>query len=156
MEVAPTIHYVMGGVRVEAGTGVTTVPGLFAAGEGAAGLHGANRLGGNSLSDLIVLRKRAREHAAPYVKSVPARPRVDDAQADGERRLLRRPFESDGHENPYTIHEELQAAMAEHAGIARTGESLRQGLDAVVALQARAEHLHAGGSMLFNPGWHEC
>jgi len=156
MEVAPTIHYVMGGVRVEAGTGVTTVPGLFAAGEVAAGLHGSNRLGGNSLSDLIVFGKRAGEHAAQYVKGVSGMPRVDDAQADEERRLLRRPFETDGRENPYAIHEELQAVMAEHAGIARTGEGLRQGLEGVLALQARAEHLHAGGSMLFNPGWHEC
>jgi succinate dehydrogenase / fumarate reductase flavoprotein subunit len=157
MEVAPTIHYVMGGVRVEAGTGVTTVPGLFAAGEVAAGLHGANRLGGNSLSDLLVFGKRAGEHAANYVKGLagPA-PRIDDAQADEERRLLQRPFETDGRENPYAIHEELQAAMAEHAGIARTGDGLRQGLDKVLALQDRAQRLHAGGSMLFNPGWHEC
>ena len=156
MEVAPTIHYVMGGVRVEAGTGQSTVPGLFAAGEVAAGLHGANRLGGNSLSDLIVFGKRAGEHAAQYVKGVSGMPRVDDAQADEERTLLRRPFEGDGSENPYTVHEGLQAIMAEHAGIARTGEGLQQGLDKLLALQARAERLHVGGSMLFNPGWHEC
>ena len=156
MEVAPTIHYVMGGVRVEAGTGQTTVAGLFAAGEVAAGLHGANRLGGNSLSDLIVFGKRAGEHAAQYVKGASGAPRIDEAQADEERHLLRRPFEAEGRENPYTIHEELQAAMAEHAGIARTGDGLRQGLDKVLALQTRAGGLHAGGSMLFNPGWHEC
>ncbi len=156
MEVAPTIHYVMGGVRVEPGTGVTTVPGLFAAGEVAAGLHGSNRLGGNSLSDLIVFGKRAGEHAAQYAKGLAGTPRVDDGQADEERRLLQRPFETADGENPYTIHEELQAVMAEHAGIARTGEGLRQGLDKVLALQPRAERLHAGGSMLFNPGWHEC
>ncbi|HLY21244.1 MAG TPA: FAD-binding protein [bacterium] len=156
MEVAPTIHYVMGGVRVEPGTGVTTVPGLFAAGEVEAGLHGANRLGGNSLSDLIVFGKRAGEHAAQYVKGVTGTPRIDDAQADEERRLLRRPFESDGTENPYGIHESLQAIMAEHAGIARTGDGLRQGLEKLLALQERAKRMHATGSMLFNPGWHEC
>ena len=156
MEVAPTVHYVMGGVRVEAGTGATTVPGLFASGEVAAGLHGANRLGGNSLSDLIVFGKRAGEHAAHYAKKLADAPRIDDAQADEERRLLQRPFESSGTENPYVMHEELQAVMAEHAGIARTGEGLRRGLDEILALQARAERLHAGGSMLFNPGWHEC
>ena len=157
MEVAPTIHYVMGGVRVEAGTGQSTVPGLFAAGEVAAGLHGANRLGGNSLSDLIVFGKRAGEHAAQHVKGLSGgAPRIDDAQADEERRTLQKPFESDGTENPYTIHEELQAVMAEHAGIARTGDGLRGGLEKVLALQGRAERLHTGGSMLFNPGWHEC
>ena len=156
MEVAPTIHYVMGGVRVEPGTGVTTVPGLFAAGEVAAGLHGSNRLGGNSLSDLIVFGKRAGEHAAQYAQGLAEAPGVDDAQADEERRLLQRPFESGGTENPYVLHDELQAVMAEHAGIARTGEGLRQGLEKILALQGRTERLRAGGSLLYNPGWHEC
>jgi succinate dehydrogenase / fumarate reductase flavoprotein subunit len=156
MEVAPTIHYVMGGVRVEAGTTATSLPGLFAAGEVAAGLHGSNRLGGNSLSDLLVFGKRAGEHAAGYAKGVAAVPKLDDAQADEERRLLQRPFESGGTENPYTLHEDLQGVMAEHAGIARTGEGLRQGLNKVLALQERWERVHVGGSMLFNPGWHEC
>jgi succinate dehydrogenase / fumarate reductase flavoprotein subunit len=113
-------------------------------------------LGGNSLSDLIVFGKRAGEHAAQYAKGLSAALRVDDGQADEERRLLQRPFEADGTENQYTIHEDLQAVMAEHAGIARTGDGLRRGLEKVLALQARAERLHAGGSMLFNPGWHEC
>ncbi|HEV2357125.1 MAG TPA: FAD-binding protein [bacterium] len=156
MEVAPTIHYVMGGVRVEPGTGVTTVPGLFAAGEVAAGLHGSNRLGGNSLSDLIVFGKRAGEHAAQYAQGLAEAPGVDDAQAGEERRLLQRPFESGGTENPYVLHDELQAVMAEHAGIARTGEGLRQGLEKILALQGRTERLRAGGSLLYNPGWHEC
>ncbi|HLW47609.1 MAG TPA: FAD-binding protein [bacterium] len=156
MEVAPTIHYVMGGVRVEAGTGATSLPGLFAAGEVAAGLHGSNRLGGNSLSDLLVFGKRAGEHAARYAMDAAAAPRIDDAQAEEERRLLQRPFEGGGMENPYTIHDDLQAVMAEHAGIARTGDGLRQGLNKVLALQERCDRLHVGGSMLFNPGWHEC
>jgi succinate dehydrogenase / fumarate reductase flavoprotein subunit len=156
MEVAPTIHYVMGGVRVEAGTGASTVPGLFAAGEVAAGLHGANRLGGNSLSDLLVFGKRAGEHAAAYVKGLKAAPVVDDRQAGEERALLQRPFEGDGKENPFALHEELQEVMGVHAGIARTGEQLAQGLEKILALQGRAEKMRVGGSMLFNPGWHAC
>jgi succinate dehydrogenase / fumarate reductase, flavoprotein subunit len=156
MEVAPTVHYVMGGVRVEAGTGVTAVPGLFAAGEVAAGLHGANRLGGNSLGDLLVFGKRAGEYAAQYVKGLGAAPRIDDGQAEKERRLLLRPFEGATTENPYTLHEELQAVMADHAGIARTREGLYQGLEKVLHLQERSTWLHAAGSMVYNPGWHQC
>lgn len=156
MEVAPTVHYVMGGVRVEAGTGATTVPGLFAVGEVAAGLHGANRLGGNSLGDLLVFGKRAGEHAASYVGGLRAAPQVDEPQAEEERTLLQRPFEGDGQENPFGLHEELQEVMSTHAGIARTGEGLAQGLEKVGALQKRAEELRVGGSRLFNPGWHTC
>ncbi len=156
MEVAPTIHYVMGGVRVGPGTGQTSIPGLFAAGEVAAGLHGSNRLGGNSLSDLLVFGRRAGEHAAAYAKGVAQELRVDDAQADAERRLLLRPFEGGGTENPYQLHEELQDVMGTHAGIARTGDQLKEGLQKILALQARAGHMHVSGSMLFNPGWHTC
>ncbi|HYM68843.1 MAG TPA: FAD-binding protein [bacterium] len=156
MEVAPTIHYVMGGVRVAAGEGATTVPGLYAGGEVAAGLHGANRLGGNSLSDLVVFGKRAGEHAARYVKGLDREPRVDDGQADAERQLLLRPFEGNGAENPYQLHEELQEVMGAHAGIARTGDELKAGLEKILALHARADRLHVGGSQLFNPGWHTC
>jgi succinate dehydrogenase / fumarate reductase, flavoprotein subunit len=156
MEVAPTVHYVMGGVRVEAGTGATTVPGLFAVGEVAAGLHGANRLGGNSLGDLLVFGKRAGERAAAYVGGLRAAPQVDEPQAEEERTLLQRPFEGDGQENPFGLHEELQEVMSTHAGIARTGEGLAQGLEKVGALQKRAEELRVGGSRLFNPGWHTC
>ena len=156
MEVAPTVHYVMGGVRVEAGTGATTVPGLFAVGEVAAGLHGANRLGGNSLGDLLVFGKRAGEHAAAYVGGLRAAPQVDEHQAEEERTLLQRPFEGDGQENPFGLHEELQEVMSTHAGIARTGEGLAQGLEKVGALQKRVEGLRVGGSRLFNPGWHAC
>jgi len=156
MEVAPTVHYVMGGVRVEAGTGATTVPGLFAVGEVAAGLHGANRLGGNSLGDLLVFGKRAGEYAAAYVKGLKAAPVIDGRQADEERTLLQRPFEGDGRENPFALHEELQEIMGTYAGIARTGDQLAQGLEKILALQKRAAALHVGGSMLFNPGWHAC
>jgi succinate dehydrogenase / fumarate reductase, flavoprotein subunit len=156
MEVAPTIHYVMGGVRVAAGEGATTVPGLYAGGEVAAGLHGANRLGGNSLSDLVVFGRRAGEHAARYVKGLDREPRVDDGQADAERRLLLRPFEGNGAENPYQLHEELQEVMGTHAGIARKGDELKAGLEKILTLQARADRQHVGGSQLFNPGWHTC
>jgi succinate dehydrogenase / fumarate reductase, flavoprotein subunit len=156
MEVAPTVHYVMGGVRVEAGTAATTVPGLFAVGEVAAGLHGANRLGGNSLGDLLVFGKRAGEYAAFYVRELRAAPRVDERQAEEERSLLERPFEGDGQENPFGLHEELQEVMSTFAGIARTGEGLAQGLEKVGVLQNRADRLRVGGSRLFNPGWHAC
>ncbi len=156
MEVAPTIHYVMGGVRVEAGTGATTVPGLYAAGEVAAGLHGSNRLGGNSLSDLLVFGKRAGEHAAKYVRNLEATPRVDDREVGEEQTLLERPFEGDRGENPYQLHEELQEVMGTHAGIARTGADLEKGLEKILALGERAQRLHVGGSMLYNPGWHQC
>ena len=156
MEVAPTVHYVMGGVRVEAGTGASSVPGLFAAGEVAAGLHGANRLGGNSLSDLLVFGRRAGEHAAAYVKGLRMTPRVDERQADEERALLLRPFEGDGRESPFALHEELQDAMGTCAGIARTGAQLTEGLAKIEALQKRAERLRVTGSLLFNPGWHAC
>jgi succinate dehydrogenase / fumarate reductase flavoprotein subunit len=156
MEVAPTIHYVMGGVRVGAGTGETTVPGLFAAGEVAAGLHGANRLGGNSLSDLLVFGKRAGEYAAACARGLSAAPRVDEHQAEEERILLQRPFEADGPEKPFAMHEEIQGIMGEYAGIARTGAGLSEGLEKILALQARATRLRVGGSMLFNPSWHAC
>lgn len=156
MEVAPTIHYVMGGVRVEPGTGATTVPGLYAAGEVAAGLHGANRLGGNSLSDLLVFGKRAGERAAQYALGLESFPRIDEAQAKEERELLLRPFEIDKGENPYQLHEELQEVMGEHAGIARTEDGLAQGLQKILALQERAERMRVGGSQLYNPGWHQC
>ena len=156
MEVAPTVHYVMGGVRVEPGTGVTTVPGLFAAGEVAAGLHGANRLGGNSLADLLVFGKRAGEHAAAYIRELAAAPQVDERQAEEERTRLLRPFEAEGQETPFALHEEIQAVMGEHAGIARTGAGLVDGLEKILALKARVPHLRAGGSMLYNPGWHAC
>jgi succinate dehydrogenase / fumarate reductase, flavoprotein subunit len=156
MEVAPTIHYVMGGVRVEAGTGATTIPGLFAAGEVAAGLHGANRLGGNSLGDLLVFGKRAGEHAAAYARRLGAAPGVGEREVEEERGLLQRPFEGDGRENPFSMHEELQEVMGTHAGIARTGAGLAEGLEKLQALQRRVEGLRVGGSMLFNPGWHAC
>ena len=153
MEVYPTIHYAMGGLRVEPDTGATTVRGLYAAGEVAAGLHGANRLGGNSLSDLLVFGRRAGAAAAQFVRSV-SLGAVDPASVAAEQRLLLGPLEGTGSENPYLLQQELQAAMQEGAGIARTDAGLRTCLEAILALKRRSDHVHVAGSRLYNPGWH--
>ncbi|HEU5424724.1 MAG TPA: fumarate reductase/succinate dehydrogenase flavoprotein subunit [Nitrolancea sp.] len=153
MEVYPTIHYTMGGVRAEPETAATTLPGLYAAGEVSAGLHGANRLGGNALCELLVFGKRAGEGAAQYAQS--AGPgTLDEAAIQEEAASLLAPFESSGTENPYVITEELQAAMQEGAMIARTEESLQKCLNTVLELQQRAHNLHVEGSRVYNPGWH--
>jgi succinate dehydrogenase / fumarate reductase flavoprotein subunit len=154
MEVAPTVHYAMGGVRVEPETGASTVPGLFAAGEVAAGLHGANRLGGNSLSDLLVFGKRAGEAAAAYAKSVGYAAALDQDQIADEIRTLLAPFESTGSENPYLLHEEMQDTMQTWVGIRRNGEDLEKALDKVLELRQRAKSLRVEGSRMYNPGWH--
>jgi succinate dehydrogenase / fumarate reductase, flavoprotein subunit len=154
MEVAPTIHYAMGGIDVEAETGATSLLGLYAAGECAAGLHGANRLGGNSLGDLLVFGKRAGEAAAAYAQAQPALPATDDGQIAEEMAVLVRPFESAGQENPYLYHAELQEIMGTHAAIARNQELLDEGLAKFQRLEARAKDLHVEGSRMFNPGWH--
>jgi succinate dehydrogenase / fumarate reductase flavoprotein subunit len=155
MEVAPTVHYAMGGIRVEPETGASTLPGLYAAGEAAAGLHGANRLGGNSLTDLLVFGRRAGEAAAEFARTTPAASQnLDERQIDEEKALLLAPFESGGGENPFLLHQELQAVMAEHVGLIRDEESLQQGLEKVLDLQARAKNLEVHGSRMFNPGWH--
>ncbi|MGH2448779.1 MAG: FAD-dependent oxidoreductase [Chloroflexota bacterium] len=154
MEVAPTVHYAMGGVRVEAETGATTIPGLYAAGEVAAGLHGANRLGGNSLGDLLVFGRRAGSAAAQSAARKQGQPKIDDHQIEEERCQLLRPLQHDGRENPYLLHMELQDVMSQYAGIAREGEGLRTGLEKVLDLQQRAKNLSAPGSRLFNPAWH--
>jgi succinate dehydrogenase / fumarate reductase, flavoprotein subunit len=153
MEIYPTIHYAMGGLRVEPDTGATTVRGLYAAGEVAAGLHGANRLGGNSLSDLLVFGRRAGAAAAQFVRSV-SLAALDQSSAEAEQRLLLRPLEGTGSENPYLLQQELQAAMQEGAGIARTDAGLRTCLDTILALKRRTDNVHVAGSRLYNPGWH--
>ena len=160
MEVGPTIHYTMGGVRVAPETGATTVPGLYAAGEVAAGLHGANRLGGNSLGDILVFGRRAGEAAAADARARP-RAAIDESQVAAEQASLLQPLapSSDGAahaENPYKLHEELQAAMQDDAGIARTEESLERSLAAIVELRRRAAHMHVSGGRVLNPGWHTC
>ena len=153
MEVYPTIHYAMGGLRVEPDTGATTVRGLYAAGEVAAGLHGANRLGGNSLSDLLVFGRRAGAAAAQFVRSV-SLAAMDPSSVADEQRLLLGPLEGTGTENPYLLQQELQAAMQEGAGIARTDAGLRTCLETILALKRRADHVRVAGSRLYNPGWH--
>ncbi len=153
MEIYPTIHYAMGGLRVDPDTGATTVRGLYAGGEVAAGLHGANRLGGNSLSDLLVFGRRAGAGAAQFAKSV-SLAALDQSSVADEERLLLQPLGGTGTENPYLLQQELQAAMQEGAGIARTDSGLRACLDAILGLQRRANQVHVVGSRLYNPGWH--
>jgi succinate dehydrogenase / fumarate reductase flavoprotein subunit len=161
MEVGPTIHYTMGGVRVEPETGASTVPGLYAAGEVAGGLHGANRLGGNSLGDILVFGKRAGEAAGAFAKGRAVREDVDEVKIAAEQADLLRPLEesSDGAaqgENPYKLHEELQAAMQDDAGIGRSEESLQRALAAIQALKERSRRMHVKGGRVLNPGWHTC
>ncbi len=153
MEVAPTIHYTMGGVNVEAETAATTVPGLYAAGEVAAGLHGANRLGGNSLGDILVFGKRAGEAAAEYARGLAAPPALHQEQIDEERRILLRPLSGGEGEDPFKLHRELQEAMQAGAAIARTEESLREALERILELKERAERIRVPGDRAYNPGF---
>jgi succinate dehydrogenase flavoprotein subunit len=155
MEVGPTCHYMMGGVRVEAETGATTLPGLFAAGEVAAGLHGANRLGGNSLSDLLVFGRRAGLAAAEQAKRQ-STITVDPAQIDAAEREVLAPFERNTGESPYMVHADLQQTMQSLVGIFRTEEDLRSALEQILQLKERAKSLSISGSRMFNPGWHLC
>ena len=158
MEVAPTIHYIMGGVRVDAETGASTLPGLFAAGEVAAGLHGANRLGGNSLSDLLVFGKRAGEAAAAASRSGSraVRAKLDPREIDGAKADLIAPVERPAGESPYRLQAEIQDAMSKYAPIVRDAPGLQAGLEAIIELGARARLCGTGGSssLAFNPGWH--
>jgi succinate dehydrogenase / fumarate reductase flavoprotein subunit len=153
MEVGPTCHYMMGGIRVDAETAATSVPGLYAAGEAAAGLHGSNRLGGNSLSDLLVFGRRAGLAAAAHAK-VSAAPTLDSAQIEDAERQLLAPFERTSGENPYTIHSELQDMLQALVGIFRTEEDLKRALAELDKFKARAAVMRVEGSRLFNPGWH--
>ena len=153
MEVGPTCHYMMGGIRVEAETAQASVPGLFAAGEAAAGLHGANRLGGNSLSDLLVFGRRAGLAAAEHAKTVQNKP-LDSGQVQDAAREMLVPFERKSGENPYTIHRDLQDTMQSLVGIFRTKEDLVRALAELETLKERAAHMSVEGSRMFNPGWH--
>jgi succinate dehydrogenase / fumarate reductase flavoprotein subunit len=158
MEVAPTIHYAMGGVRVDAETGESTVPGLYAAGEVASGLHGANRLGGNSLSDLLVFGKRAGEAAGAAAKSNPVTPnaRIDAVEVDRAIAELLAPLARAAGENPFKLQAEIQDAMSIHAPIVRDGPGLETGLQKILELASRVQACGTGGSstVAFNPGWH--
>jgi succinate dehydrogenase flavoprotein subunit len=152
MEVGPTTHYIMGGVRVHPETQMSTVPGLFAAGEVAAGLHGANRLGGNSLSDLLVFGQRAGESAAAWAAGHGAAAIDDGAVAEAARRALV-PFAGDG-ENPYAVQSDLQTMMQDLVGIVRTGDEMERALAGLAALRARASRVTAAGNREYNPAWH--
>jgi len=153
MEVGPTCHYMMGGIRVEAETAQSTVPGIFAAGEAAAGLHGANRLGGNSLSDLLVFGRRAGLGAVEYAKKTAA-PNLDPQQvADAEREMLAT-FERAEGENPYSVHHDLQQTMQALVGIFRVEEDLQRAMGELENLKQRAAKVRVEGSRMFNPGWH--
>jgi succinate dehydrogenase / fumarate reductase flavoprotein subunit len=154
MEVGPTTHYMMGGIRVDADTQMSSVPGLFAAGECAAGLHGANRLGGNSLSDLLVFGKRAGEHAAAFAREQ-GEGRIDEARLDEVERRALAPFERGASgENPFAIQAELQEMMQDRVGIVRTGAELEQALSGLDELERRAARAGVVGHREYNPGWH--
>ena len=153
MEVAPTIHYAMGGLRVEAETGAATLPGLYAAGEVAAGLHGSNRLGGNSLSDLLVFGRRAGGAAGAYQRDT-SLGRLDERQIGQEQQTLLLPFSGEGKENPYLLQQALQQAMQDGAGLARDEKGLKACLNRVLELRQRAARVHVPGSRRYNPGWH--
>ncbi|MFJ9665574.1 fumarate reductase/succinate dehydrogenase flavoprotein subunit [Streptomyces sp. NPDC101219] len=166
MEVGPTCHYVMGGIAVDSDTAAARgVPGLFAAGEVAGGMHGSNRLGGNSLSDLLVFGRRAGLHAAAYAAGEGGgrRPRVDDPQIDTAAAEALRPFSAESEdgegddgppENPYTLHQELQQTMNDLVGIIRRDHEMRQALEKLAELRVRARRAGVEGHRQFNPGWH--
>ncbi len=155
MEVGPTCHYVMGGIEVDPDTGAGVTPGLFAAGECSGGMHGSNRLGGNSLSDLLVFGRRAGLGASDYVRALSERPSVSDAAVDEAAKLALAPFEpKDNPENPYTLHAELQQSMNDLAGIIRKEGELQEALGKIDELKARYANVVVEGGRLFNPGWH--
>jgi succinate dehydrogenase / fumarate reductase flavoprotein subunit len=156
MEVGPTTHYMMGGVRVDPESQMSTVPGLFAVGECGAGLHGANRLGGNSLSDLLVFGKRAGEHAAQLAREQGAG-RIDEAKVEAAARRALAPFERHGQpdaEGPYAIQHELQKMMQDLVGIVRREEEMERALAELARLRQQAETIGVPGTREYNPGWH--
>jgi succinate dehydrogenase / fumarate reductase, flavoprotein subunit len=155
MEVGPTCHYVMGGVEVEPDTAAAVgVPGLFAAGEVAGGMHGSNRLGGNSLSDLLVFGRRAGLGATEYLSGLQDRPAIDEAAVEVAAQSALAPFTDEGGENPYTVHQELQQTMNDLVGIIRRAEEIEQALKRLGELKVRAARVTVEGHRQFNPGWH--
>jgi succinate dehydrogenase / fumarate reductase flavoprotein subunit len=156
MEVGPTTHYIMGGIRVDGDSQMSTVPGLFAAGECAAGLHGANRLGGNSLSDLLVFGKRAGDFAAAFAREhEPAA--LDAAQVDDAARYAVAPFERTASANgagPYQVQQDLQVLMQDLVGIVRRQPEMERALAGIGQLKARARQVGVAGNREYNPGWH--
>ncbi len=155
MEVGPTCHYVMGGIQVDPDTGAATgVTGLFAAGEVAGGMHGSNRLGGNSLSDLLVFGRRAGVGASAYVKSLSAKPKVSEQVIEKALNSALAPFNGNSGENPYTVHQELQQVMNDLVGIIRDGSEMRDAITKLEGLKKRAKNVTVQGERQFNPGWH--
>jgi succinate dehydrogenase / fumarate reductase flavoprotein subunit len=154
MEIGPTCHYVMGGVEVDPDSAMSKVPGLFAAGEVAGGMHGANRLGGNSLGDLLVFGKRAGEYAASYAKELSGRPAISDADVDAAAAADLAPFKSEAGENPYSVQQALQEVMQDLVGIIRTEAELKAALDKIRDLEARVASVSVEGHRQYNPGWH--
>src|SRR6202142_3698412 len=154
MEIGPTTHYIMGGIRVDGDTQMSTAPGLFAAGECAAGLHGANRLGGNSLSDLLVFGKRAGEYAAKFAKENGAG-KINPADIDASAKKALEPFERGAAgENPFTVQSDLQEMMQKLVGIVRVENEMQEALAEIPKLQARAARAGIGGNREYNNGWH--
>jgi succinate dehydrogenase / fumarate reductase flavoprotein subunit len=154
MEVGPTTHYIMGGVRVDADTQMSTVPGLFAAGECAAGINGANRLGGNSLSDIIVFGKRAGEFAATFAKGSRQEP-IDAHQVEEAAARALEPFErSTSGEGPYEVQYALQDMMQDLVGIVRNEPEMTRALEELTGLRQRADRVGVSGHREYNPGWH--
>jgi succinate dehydrogenase / fumarate reductase flavoprotein subunit len=153
MEVGPTTHYVMGGIRVDAETGATTVPGLFAAGEVAGGMHGANRLGGNSLSDLLVFGARTGAGAAAHAARSNAQPYVDPVQVATAARELAAPLGRESGEDPYVLQRDLQGVMQRLVGIYRVEADLLEAIDEIGKLRARLPQLAVRGGRVYNPGW---
>jgi len=155
MEIGPTCHYVMGGVEVDADTQQSAVTGLYAVGECSGGMHGSNRLGGNSLGDLLVFGKRAGEAATEYARSLgERRPRVAEEDVKAAQTSALAPFEVEGGENPYTIQGDLQQSMNDLVGIIRTAGELEESLRAIEAFKERAKHMSVEGHRQYNPGWH--
>jgi succinate dehydrogenase / fumarate reductase flavoprotein subunit len=154
MEIGPTTHYIMGGIKVDADSQMSTIPGLFAAGECASGINGANRLGGNSLSDLIVFGKRAGEYASSFAREHPA-PRVDETLVEQYMRSSLTPFErGDTGENPYKVQADLQETMQSLVGIVRLENEMREALDRVAQLKERAARVGVSGHREYHAGWH--
>ncbi len=155
MEVGPTCHYVMGGIQVDPDTGAANgVTGLFAAGEVAGGMHGSNRLGGNSLSDLLVFGRRAGVGASAYVKSLSVKPKVTEQVIEKALNSALAPFNGNSGENPYTVHQELQQVMNDLVGIIRDGNEMREAITKLEGLKKRAKNVTVQGERQFNPGWH--
>jgi succinate dehydrogenase / fumarate reductase flavoprotein subunit len=154
MEVGPTTHYMMGGVRVDSDTQMSRIPGLFACGECAAGINGANRLGGNSLSDLLVLGKRAGEFAAKYALEPPAMGKIHEDQVEAAAKWALEPFDRSASESPFAVQHDLQDMMQDLVGIVRKEDEMLRALDGLEKLRARAAKVQVTGNREYNPGWH--